>query len=141
MCSKSIIFTQININFVSFKIMPSWCNIPVPALEAILICLFWWGLELFQRCGLCLLTRGKTPSFHRSFSVWKKVKSRKGPSPMNTTDETWWRSYSWSKYYEQTMTCKLGHYRVAISMTFHYQNVRENYMAWANADILSNFCV
>jgi len=45
-----------------------------PIFEALLICAFWYGLKLFQRCGLYLLNRGKSPSFHGTFQFWEQEK-------------------------------------------------------------------
>ena len=58
--------------------MPLRYNTLVPVLflihEALLICVFWYSLELYQRCGLNHLDRGKSPSFHGSFEFWEQEK-------------------------------------------------------------------
>ena len=43
--------------------------------RGLLICAFWYGFELFQRCGLYLFNRGKSP-FMDLFSFGNKKKSQ-----------------------------------------------------------------
>ena len=115
--SKNI-YLFITIYFVAFKVIPLRCYTFVPALfpflEALLICAFWYGFELFQRCSLYLLNRGKSPSFHESFQFWEQEKVAR--------DQVRWLRHDYNvvfgqKNHEQATTCELAHYRGAISMT------------------------
>ena len=67
-----------NFHVVPFKVISPIYNTLVPAvfpiLEALVICTFWYVLNLSQRFGFHLLNRGKTPSFHGSLQSWEQEK-------------------------------------------------------------------
>ena len=71
-----------NVYVVPFTVIPLRYNTLVPAffpiLEALLICTFWYVLNLSQRFSFYLLNRGKTPSFHGSFQSWEQEKATGG---------------------------------------------------------------
>lgn len=108
--------------FVSFKVIPLRCNtrMPIlfPMLKTLLICAFWYGLEVSMAPSL-----SPQLSQNSGFSVLGTGKWHSGPSLVNVLAEAWLRSCFCPKNYERVMTHQLTHYRAACFMSKRLEKI------------------